>query len=363
MSRGGGARGRVAAGDVLAIGASASLIHLAIFLTVISFFHISLETYSNKGDGASYKHMAAALLGERGAMDEYDTRVFPGYPMLIAITHLITRLSFSASALAVAFIGAGAAAALSAVVFEDRRIGWAVGLALPHAWINMSLAMSEAPVLALMMLGLLLARRNQPAAGGIVFGLSILTRPVAAFALIGLLLEQFARGRLHRGLLTAICAVLVFVVGMFVVRPITGGMFHGVSVYVNSPRAYGGQIFTWPLHSIWWMTLHGHVGWWRWIYIVAHVAACIGGCIILSRRNSPTDLLAFTWLALNTLFILCIGLGPGAWGFNHFPRFMIPALPALAYAWRRFLPASPWLYIPLVAVLFYIGVVGVRYCS
>jgi hypothetical protein len=363
VSRAGGARGRVAAGDVLAIGASASLVHLAIFLTAISLFHFSLQAYSNKGDGASYKHMAAALLGERGAMDEYDTRVFPGYPMLIAVTHVITRLSISASALAVTFISAGAAAALSAIVFEDRRVGWAVGLALPHAWINMSLAMSEAPVLALLMLGLLLARRNQAVAGGIVFGLSILTRPVAAFALIGLLVDQFARGRVHRALLAAVFATLVFIVGMLIVRPITGGLFHGVSIYANSPRAYAGQIFTWPMHSIWWMTLHGHVGWWRWTYIIAHVAACIGGCIVLSRKNSPTDLLAFTWLALNTLFILCIGLGPGAWGFNHFPRFMIPALPALAYAWRRFLPATPWLYIPLVTVLFFIGVVGVRFCS
>jgi hypothetical protein len=363
VNRGGGARERVATGDVLAIGAVASLIHLAIFLTVISLYHTSLETYSNKGDGASYKHMAAALLGEPAAMDQYDTRVFPGYPMLIAVTHLITRLSISASALAVTFISAGAAAALSAIVFEDRRIGWAVGLALPHAWINMSLAMSEAPVLALIMLGLLLARRKQTAAGGIIFGLSILTRPVAAFALIGLFVDQFACGRLHRGLLTSICASLVFFIGMFVVRPITGGFFHGVSVYANSPRAYAGQIFTWPMHSIWWMTLYGRPGWWRWIYIIAHLTACIGGCIILSRKTSPTDLLAFTWLALNTLFILCIGLGPGAWGFNHFPRFMIPALPALAYAWRRFLPATPWLYIPLIAVLFFIGVVGVRFCN
>jgi hypothetical protein len=353
----------VAAGDLLAIGAAASLVHLAIFLTAISLSHVSLEAYSNKGDGASYKHMAAALLGDRSAMEEYDVRVFPGYPMLIAVTHVITRLSISASALAVTFISAGLAAALSAIVFEDRRIGWAVGFAFPHAWINMSLAMSEAPVLALIVTGLLLARRKQATAGGIIFGLSMLTRPVAAFALVGLLLDQSARGRIHRGLLTAACAGLVFLIGMLIVRPITGGLFHGVSVYANSPRAYAGEMFTWPMHSIWWMTLYGHVGWWRWIYIIAHLAACIGGCIILLRGKSPADLLAFTWLALNTLFILCIGLGPGAWGFNHFPRFMIPALPALAFAWRRFLPASPWLYIPLITVLFYIGVVGVRCCN
>jgi hypothetical protein len=227
----------------------------------------------------------------------------------------------------------------------------------------MSLAMSEAPMLALAMTGLLLARRNQITAAGIIFGLSILTRPVAGFALIGLLLDQFARGRAHRGLFIAGWAALIFILGMLIIRPITGGLFHGIGVYANSPRAYAGQLFTWPMHSILWMTLYGHIGWGRWIYIIAHVAACIGGCIALSRKNSPTDLLAFTWLALNTLFVLCLGLGPGAWGFNHFPRFTIPALPALAYAWRRFLPASPWLYIPLIVVLFYVGVVGVRFCN
>jgi hypothetical protein len=363
VNEAGGFRERIAAGDALAAGAAASLVHLAILLTVVSLFHLSLETYTDKGDGASYKHMAAALLGRPSALDAYETRVFPGYPMLIAVTHLITRLSIAASALVVTFIGAGAAAAISAVVFQDRRVGWAVALALPHAWINMSLVMSEAPELALVMTGLLLARRNHAAAAGIIFGLSALTRPVAGFALMGVLLDQVARDRARRGLLAVAWAALIFLLGMLIARPVTGGLFHGMSVYAHSPRAYAGHPFTWPMHSILWMTLHGHVGWGRWIYIIAHVAACIGGCIVLSRKNSPMEVLAFTWLALNTLFVLCIGLGPGAWGFNHFPRFTIPALPALAYAWRRFLPASPWLYIPLIAVLFYIGVVGVRASS
>jgi hypothetical protein len=95
---------------------------------------------------------------------------------------------------------------------------------------------------------------------------------------------------------------------------------------------------------------------------MAHVLACIGGCVMLSRKNSPTDLLAFIWLSLNTLFVLCVGLGLGGWGFYHFPRFTIPALPALAWSWRRFLPASAWLYIPFGIILFAIAVVGVHTC-
>jgi hypothetical protein len=362
MIRLGRSRGRVAAGHALAIGAVACLIHLAIFLTIVLLFHVSLEAYTDKGDGLSYKHMAAALLGDRAGLDEYDSRVFPGYPMLIAVTHEVTRLSIAASALLVTFIGAGAAAALSAVLFDDPRVGLAVAFALPHAWINMSMAMSEAPVLALEMTGLLLARRNQATAAGIIFGLAGLTRPMAAFALIGLLLQQFARDRGPSGLLAAAFAAIIFFIGMILARNASGGFFQSIHVNANSPRAYAGQILTWPFHSILWMTLHGHVGLGRWIYIVAHVAACIGGCVMLSRRNSPADLLAFTWLALNTLFVLCLGLGPGGWGFNHFPRFTIPALPALAYAWRRFLPAGPWLYIPVGAVLFAAAVIGVRAC-
>jgi hypothetical protein len=251
---------------------------------------------------------------------------------------------------------------MSALLFGDRRVGWAVGLILPHAWINMSMGMSEAPLLALELAALLLARRNRTAAAGIVFGWAGLTRPVACFALAGLVLQQWTRGHARRAAATAIIAALVVAIGMFLLRFVTGESLRGVHEYINSPRAYGGHIFTWPFHSILWMTFYGHVPVGRWIYIIAHVMLAIGGCVILARQNSRMDVLALPWLALNTLFVLCVGLGPGGWGFNHFPRFMIPALPPLAWSWRKLLPARAWLYIPLCAIFFVMAIYGIRDC-
>jgi Gpi18-like mannosyltransferase len=306
--------------------------------------------------------MAAALLGDRSQFDQYDSRVFPGYPILIAITHTLTRLPISLSALAVTFISAGVAAALAAMLFDDPRIGWAVAFAMPHVWINMSLAMGEAPALALETLGLWLARNGQAIPAGMIFGLGGLTRPVALFALAASFLERLARGRAGRGLVTIVAAGVVFAAGMLLIRTLNGSFLHGVREYSNSRRAYSGQLFAWPFSSILWIAFHGHVGFWRWIYIMAHVLLCLGGCAALARKNSPTDLLAFIWLSLNTLFVLCIGLGVGAWGFYHFPRFTIPALPALAWSWRRFLPAAAWVYIPLGTILFVMAVYAVRTC-
>lgn len=344
--------------QALAIGTAATFVHLAIFLTACGLYHLSVEAYSDKGDGASYKHVAAAILGNHASLDEYDSRVFPGYPLLIAVVREFTGLSLGASALFITFISAGVAAGLAASFFKDFRIGMAVAFLLPHAWINMSLAMSEAPMLACEMLALMLARRNAVACG-IAFALAILTRPIAAIALIALLFERTAADRFREGLLTAATAATIFLAAMLLLTPITGGLFHPLHVYANSPRAYAGRLFTWPFHSILWMTFHGHVGVLRWVYVMTHVALCLGGCAILLRKNSPVDLLAFVWLSLNTLFVLCLGLGPGAWGFNHFPRFTIPALPALAWSWRTFLPRTLWLYIPLGVGLFAMAVFAV----
>jgi hypothetical protein len=370
------------------IGAAATLAHLAVFLAA----GISLDAYTDKGDGISYKHMAQAMLGDSTALTDYDSRVFPGYPALIAATHAIFRIPISAAALAVTFVAAGVAAMLATLVFDDIRVGLATAFVLPHAWINCSLAMSEAPGLALILAGWFFARRNRGLVSGIFFGLALLTRPVAIFALLGLCVD---RTSIRTRVQSCIASFAIALLGVAFMRSVTGSALHGVSVYVNSPRAYGGRPFGWPFESILWMTLHGNVSPVRWIYITLHVLATLGGCALLASSPSPctqgegrgegssggmkaaphpnplpeyrergqsprNDRAALIWLAGNTLFILCLGLGPGAWGFNHFPRFMILALPPLAWAWRKFLPAKPWLYIPLCVVGFLAGIHGVR---
>jgi hypothetical protein len=340
------------------LGALTTLAHLAVFLAATLSFRILPNTYTNKGDGASYKHVAERFVGDRPDLDDYDSRVFPGYPLFIAATHVLTRLSIPTSALLVTFIAAGLAATLSALYFNDLRIGLAVAFLLPHAWINMSIPMSEAPMLAAVMLALLASRINGAGAGAF-FGLAMLIRPIAAVPALACAIDLFTRRRPWSALLTLAATALTFLLWNFALAPITGNIPHHLAIYSNSPRDYAGHPFTWPFHSIITMTLHGHVSPWRWIYIMTHVALCIGGCVRLLIKNPSTNLFTLIWLALNTLFVLCLGLGPGAWGFNHFPRFTIPALPALAYAWKEFLPRRPWVYILLGAGFFVMAIFAI----
>src|SRR5688500_3596234 len=70
--------------ELCSIVAVAVAFRVAVFLGVTLGFGVPLERYVAKGDTASYLATARAMLGDDGGMTEYDRRVFPGYPGLIA---------------------------------------------------------------------------------------------------------------------------------------------------------------------------------------------------------------------------------------------------------------------------------------
>jgi hypothetical protein len=346
---------------------AALLLRLAVFATAIAAFKIPYQAYVNKGDGQSYIACARAILGDRSGMTEYDWRVFPGYPAIIATAHLISRLPIPAAALAVTWVSAALAASGSAALFADRRVGWAMVMLIPHWPINSSLVMSEAPMLALMVVGLILIRKDWPICGGILLGAAGLVRPVACFAVAGILLAEFLAGRKGRAAKLAAAAAIVVIAGIAKYAAFSGDALRGARIYANSPSAYGGRIFAWPGQTLLLTPLQRPESPARILYIYLHVILVLAACAILAvsvlrrRKKSPQlDALALPWLAGNTLFALCVGGGVGAWGFEHFPRFMIPALPPFFWAGRKFLPQSRWIWLALLAAIFIATVMGVR---
>lgn len=347
----------------------ALLFRVAVFVVVSQGYHVSLQSYTNKGDGESYKRYAMMLLGHAQEMTDYDRRDQRRIAGKHAAAHLLTRLPIAASALAVTWISAGAAAALSAMLFADRRIGWAMVMLIPHYPINSSLAMSEAPMLALTVGGLWLAWRERSTAGGILLGLAGLVRPVAAFAVIALFIAEMRRGRGARGLIAAGVAGAVVLAGVAAMARFNGDAFAGVRVYLHSPRAYDGQMFTWPMHALLENSLRADVSIGRlayiWIHVVVVITATAALAVRLALKRTPTialDTLCCLWLASNTIFELCIASGRSGWGFSHFPRFMIPAMPALFWAVRPFLPDRKTIWGALACGMFAMAVFGVRSC-
>jgi hypothetical protein len=325
--------------------AIAVLLRVGVFLSASQVYHIPLAQYAVKGDGGSYLAYASAILGDSSQLTEYDRRVFPGYPGLIAFGHLC-GLSLALSALLIDWVAAGVAVVAAGLLFGERRVAWAMVFLIPHYLTNSSLAMSEAPLLAFTLVGLLLIVRSRHALmGGVLLGFAGLIRPMACFAVMGVMLALLAERRVRDSLISAACAAAVFGAGVLTLYLLSGDALWGVRIYHDSPRTYGGEIFVLPFQSLLTTPIREHVSVGFVVYIYAHVVIVLGACALLAwraLRGSSTislDLLSLGWLAGNTLFQLCIGSG---WGFRHFPRFAIPAQPALFWGLRPYLPRRVW---------------------
>jgi len=353
------------AGQIAAIGLTAVLLRVAVFAVMTGVYGYTPAAVASASDGQSYERYAAAFCGDRTQWSEYDKRVFPGYPALIAAAHLVTRLSFVWSALLVTWLAAGVAAAGSAMLFQDRRVGWAMVMLIPHWPINSTLAMSEAPMLALVVVGLLLGISGMSAAAGAALGMAMTVRPVACFPLAGLLLALWLLARRKEAIVAAMVACMVIAGALQWVQWLTGDALHSARAYASLPGAYAGSIFAWPFQALIETPLRARPSLVRIAYIWAHVVLVVGACVVLARRaRQPRadrlELIALAWLAGNTLFTLCIGSGPFGWGFYHFPRFTIPASPAVFWAMDRLLPTPTWVWLLLTVVFFAVAAAGVH---
>jgi hypothetical protein len=343
---------QASARELFAMAAVAFALRAALFLLVAARFHVTFDRWALRDDGASYVHYASALLGDASQLTEYDRRVFPGYPGLIAVLHLC-HVPFTVAAVGIDWVSAGLVAILGAVLFRDRRIGWALTCLIPQYFMNSSLAMSEAPLLALSLGGLVLASRSRSSAGGFLLGLAGLVRPMACFAVIGQVFRDLLGRRIRNAVLVTALSAAVVMTGVAALHAWTGDALHGAKIYASGQSTYNGELFVPPFHSLIHESLRPEVSAARVCYVWAHVVIVLTALAVLAvkcfqggRESDPRDLLALPWLAGNTLFVLCIG---SYWGFQHFPRFLIPALPALFWAVRGALPRRPAAWAALAA--------------
>jgi hypothetical protein len=158
----------------------------------------------------------------------------------------------------------------------------------------------------------------------------------------------------------ALGALAVVAIGLLVVHISTHDALADFRIYRDSPRAYGGELFRLPLFSLVTTPVREHVHPGIVIYTYCHVLLVLLGCaaqIARWPRSQPLDRLCLAWLLSNTFFQLCIG---STWGFRHFPRFAIPAQPALFWALHPYLPRRRWPWLVSAAGIFYMAIVCVR---
>jgi len=355
--------------ELVAIALVAILLRGVVAELAVHHYGMTAAELSNLRDGDSYIRVGLAMTGDETGLKPFDRRVFPGYPALIALLSAV-GLRADMAALVLNWLCTGLAAALSAVLFRDRRVGWAMAILTPSYLMYSTMAMSEATLLAFTTSGLVVAVRGRTLLGGVLLGYAILIRPVACFAVLGYIVYAVTDGKRTRAVvsgLAALAVVMFAAAGLYLWR---GDALEGFRLYASDQRAYGGEPFTWPFESLIMTPLVVKTTVWKMLYIYAHVAFVLGACFLIvtalrERGDTPKPAggaalaaLAGPWLWTNTLFVLCVG---AHWGFHEFHRFIVPALPPVFAAYRRWLPANPVYWIPVAAVSAALAVWGVSH--
>jgi hypothetical protein len=307
--------------------------------------HLSFYGYAAYGDGHSYLDYARFILGQLHSLDPYDARLFPGFPALIALLHL-AGVPLSVAALGLTWVSAAIATPAAAALFRSRRVAWAMVFLPPDYLLITSVASTEGPMLALTLLGLLMAVRGKQWGGaelaGVLLGLAGVVRPMACFAVLGYFVYAHVVGagrKPVRGWIVGLVAAGVVGLAMLGLRHLFGDAMHGAKAYAGD--AYRGNLFTWPFGSLIMTPRRTHVPLLKVALVWAHVLINFLAIAILiwrlraRSRARPLDSLALPWLGGLTAFNLCVG---DVWGFQCFARFLTPALPALFDGLGRLLP-------------------------
>lgn len=325
-------------------------LRVAVFITSAIVYNVSVFEYAEKADGKSYLRMAQLICFEQPPiLREYDFRVFPGYPAMIAVVHTV-GIPVEWSALLISWLSGGVSAVFGAMLFRERRIGWALVTLTPQFVLNGSMAMSEAPFMAMTLASLYFGIRDNSLrctlVGGLLAGMAGVIRPMACFAVIGLIAFKWRHRKSSHGIAFGAAAALVVLVAMGIMHLITGNAMRGVQIYSDHDWAYRGEMFSWPFHSIIRTLLAGDQHPLKVAYILLHVPLALAACVIVGcrwiRSNKEHESLSWLcgpWLFGNTLFVLCVG---SVWGFLCFQRMILVALPPMIWAFLPILPRSYW---------------------
>jgi hypothetical protein len=118
-------------------------------------------------------------------------------------------------------------------------------------------------------------------------------------------------------------------------------------------------MFAWPFKSLVFTPFYSAVHPVKFVLVWAHALVLFAACALLIRRvaspqrRTPLDVLSLPWLLANTLFVLCMG---GVWGFQGFPRYIIPGVPPMCAALCPWLPRRAWIWTTLTAGSFALAV-------
>lgn len=304
---------------------------------------ISLSQFALMHDGWEYMRLARAMAhGGIEQLDPATLRLYPGYPLLIAL--LGAGRAYVLPGLLISILCGSACGPAAARLGCDRRIAWWM-LALTPSWLLYSSAlMSDSLALLLTVSALTLMARRSYAWAGLIAGIAFWVRPVSVFLFVPLLLEAAASGG-GRAMLRALAAGAPFPLLYLISSRLVLGSA------IRSVHQYTFQDYAAPLSSLLNAAHNPNLSRSIIAYEFAVLALTWIGAFGLWRRvrsGEPEFRPLLIWHIIAALFYLLL---PSSWAFQALDRFYLAVWPTTLIGIAPWLPPGRRLNISIVVVL------------
>lgn len=328
---------------------------------VFGFLGRSWSEYLTTSDAGSFIPVARALarLEPADHLKFYDTRVFPGWPLLIA--PLLGAGLPEPSVLMLVLLCAAFAPWLYLRLTGDPTGAWLLAV-FPPAWLLATIhPISEGAYIVLIIAGCLAVRDHRWFLAGIAAGSLVLFRPFGLTWVLAFALPLSATPRTGR-------SAAAYVLGGALMAAVLAGtnlmlygdLLHQFRVYARplselnlpeslsrgeSPAGHWG----WPFVNLVSTPFRYHVPLWKvaYIYTIAVASLALAGLAgrqLYRRQNlSDWERAALAGFLGNTLLSFCTG---PYWGFYSFDRYFVWSLPGALIAarpWWQLWPTLPWI--------------------
>jgi hypothetical protein len=335
----------------------------AIFVVFTSAFTRYLPLVDNFGDSSAYMSISAAI--RHWDFHSILIKHFWGLPYLMAMLSKLTTISDRSALLVISFISS-----LAAVIAAHRLWGgWVAAFftLINFDWFQRTCLGGSEPLFVALLFGSFLAiRRERWVLAALLASFATTTRPLGALLLLGIGLALIWR-REWKQLAFAISVGLG--IGILYVIPLAH-YFHDplatVHSYQSTQAAATVPLFGFPFYAIVKGTILYPAPWsnlvltFSWIFFVSIAAVTMlwtREFHEFARSQVAETIFAGTYL----LSVYCYNYP--VWARGNFPRFVIPVVPFVLIALKRWLPKDRrllWILVTVTSVLAASSAIGIQ---
>lgn len=255
-----------------------------------------------------------------------DSRLFPGYPLLMLTVSSIFYMPLIVSGLLISIISSIFCVVLLNNITKSKLAVLLFSI-FPPVWILSSVKIATEPLTVLLLLiSLYLYLRKNYLPAGLILGISTGVRliSICLFAAFLIMLIQKNKNKLFPLISGFISAFSLFIIYNKIVF---GNFFHQIFLYPKIGGASGSSIGIFQLVRDILRTLDWHQ--YRILFSgIFYIGLFIAAILILFKYKNKNNIfrISFYWLLFSLIFILIYGPSPI---LEEFARFSVPSMPAI----------------------------------